>query len=197
MIHQAQRICNAVFPKLCSDAERRECQINQQHAHDNDYADQLAVLPRGQVYRADILLHPNLSALALVAAVHEVHDEHLERPQDRYGVQVVDAALIAAEQRVARGQEHETAVADDVEHHDEAGAVLGQAVEEEAAEYAGQNRQANQHNERVEECLETGREEVNHRTDNHGEGGEHDADVLADRNQLALAGVLVDELLVL
>lgn len=75
-------------------------------------------------------------------------------------------------------------------------AVLRQAVEEEAAEYAGQNRQANQHNERVEEGLETGREEVNHRTDDHGEDGEHDADVLADRNQLALACILVDEFLV-
>ena len=128
--------------------------------------------------------------------MHEVHDEHLERPQDRYGVQVVDAALIAAEQRVARGQQHEAAVADNVEHHDEACAVLRQAVEEEAAEYAGQNRQANQHNERVEEGLETGREEVDHRTDDHREDREHNADIFADRDQLFIAGVLVDEFLV-
>ena len=60
-------------------------------------------------------------------------------------------------------------------------------LEEEAAEYADRTGQANQHNERVEEGLETGREEVNHRTDDYGEDGEHDADVLADRNQLALA----------
>ena len=108
----------------------------------------------------------------------------------------MDAALIAAEQRVARGQQHEAAVADNVEHHDDACAVLRQTVEEEAAEYTGQDRQTDQHNERIEEGLESGREEVDHRTDDHREDREHNADILADRDQLFIAGVLVDEFLV-
>ena len=105
-------------------------------------------------------------------------------------------ALVAAEQRIAGRQEHEAAIADDVEYHDEACAVLRQAVEEEAAEYTGQDRQTDQHNERIEEGLESGREEVDHRTDDHREDREHNADILADRDQLFIAGVLVDEFLV-
>ena len=128
--------------------------------------------------------------------MHEVHNQHFKRPQNGYGVQIVHGALVAAEQRVAGRQEHETAIADDVEYHDEACAVLRQAVEEEAAEYTGQDRQTDQHNERIEEGLESGREEVDHRTDDHREDREHNADVLADRDQLFIAGVLVDEFLV-
>ena len=105
-------------------------------------------------------------------------------------------ALVAAEQRIAGRQEHEAAVADNVEHHDEACAVLRQTVEEEAAEYTGQDRQTDQHNERIEEGLESGREEVDHRTDDHREDREHNADILADRDKLFIAGVLVDEFLV-
>ena len=36
------------------------------------------------------------NALALVAAVHEVHDEHFERPQNGYRIQIVDRALVSA-----------------------------------------------------------------------------------------------------
>ena len=187
MIHQAYRICNTLIGENGSraDSERRECQIDQQHAHDNDHADDIAVLPRRQVYRADVLLHPDLSTLALIVTVHEVHDQHFKRPQNGYGVQIVHGALVAAEQRVAGRQEHETAIADDVEYHDEACAVLRQAVEEEAAEYGRQNRQCNQHYEGIQECLETRREEVDQRTNDGGQHREDDADILADLDELA------------
>ena len=98
--------------------------------------------------------------------------------------------------RISRTNNHEQAIYHDMEYHNQLCRILRQILEEEAAKYCGQNRQANQHNKGIQEGLQASREEIYHRADNGGCNGKDNADFLAHRYQLITRSLRIDILMI-
>lgn len=74
----------------CADADRGKRGVNDDDTDDNQRGGNPAVLPWSQIDHAGILLLPSHNAaFLLVMAIHEEHEQQLERQENQNGIHIV------------------------------------------------------------------------------------------------------------